>query len=81
MDQVIMKEESTEQIETEENLYVLPRPKLSLIGILISTFFLRVAFGSTTVLMPIFIFRISRPFTATPLSSSTAKQDMKGGSQ
>jgi MFS family permease len=57
MDQVNMKEESTEQIEAEENLYVLPHPKLSLIGILISTFFLRVAFGSTTVLMPIFIWK------------------------
>ncbi|MHA1223982.1 MAG: hypothetical protein ACTSP3_12180, partial [Candidatus Heimdallarchaeaceae archaeon] len=41
---------------TEEDLYILPHPKRSLIGILISTFFLRVAFGSTTVLMPIFIF-------------------------
>ncbi len=40
-----------------EDLYSIPHPKRSLIGIFISTFFLRVAFGSTTVLMPIYIFQ------------------------
>ncbi|MCG3222941.1 MAG: MFS transporter [Candidatus Heimdallarchaeota archaeon] len=39
-----------------DDLYTQKRPTLSFIGILISTFFLRVAFGSTTVLMPIYIF-------------------------
>ena len=43
--------------ETDDNdLYTQKRPTLSFVGILISTFFLRVAFGSTTVLMPIYIF-------------------------
>ena len=41
----------------EEQLFSLPHPTRSFIGILISTFFLRVAFGSTTVLMPIFIWK------------------------
>jgi len=45
---------NTEEIN-EESLYKLEHPTRSLIGIFISTFFLRVAFGSTTVLMPIFI--------------------------
>ncbi len=40
----------------EDDLYTQKRPTISFIGILISTFFLRVAFGSTTVLMPIYIF-------------------------
>ena len=40
-----------------DDLYKIPHPKRSLIGILISTFFLRVAFGSTTVLMPVYIFQ------------------------
>ena len=40
----------------DDDLYTQKRPTLSFIGILISTFFLRVAFGSTTVLMPIYIF-------------------------
>ncbi len=39
-----------------DDLYTQKKPTLSFIGILISTFFLRVAFGSTTVLMPIYIF-------------------------
>ncbi|MHA1199208.1 MAG: MFS transporter [Candidatus Heimdallarchaeaceae archaeon] len=43
--------------DEEEDLYTIPHPKRSLIGIFISTFFLRVAFGSTTVLMPIYIFQ------------------------
>ncbi len=43
--------------EIEDDLYSIPHPTRSLIGIFISTFFLRVAFGSTTVLMPIYIFQ------------------------
>ena len=43
------------EVVNEESLYKLKHPNRSLIGIFISTFFLRVAFGSTTVLMPIFI--------------------------
>ena len=42
--------------EINEDLFSIPHPIRSLWGILISTFFLRVAFGSTTVLMPIFIY-------------------------
>ncbi|MHA1953314.1 MAG: MFS transporter [Candidatus Heimdallarchaeaceae archaeon] len=42
--------------EISEDLFSIPHPIRSLWGILISTFFLRVAFGSTTVLMPIFIY-------------------------
>ncbi|MBY9000709.1 MAG: MFS transporter [Candidatus Heimdallarchaeota archaeon] len=51
-------ENLNEEIEEAENddLYKQDHPTLSFIGILISTFFLRVAFGSTTVLMPIYIF-------------------------
>jgi len=52
-----MTKETSEHSVDDESLYILPHPKLSLIGILISTFFLRVAFGSTTVLMPIFIWK------------------------
>ncbi len=43
--------------EEDDKLFSLPHPNRSFIGILISTFFLRIAFGSTTVLMPIFIFK------------------------
>ena len=48
---------NNDAVEISDNdLYTQKRPTLSFIGILISTFFLRVAFGSTTVLMPIYIF-------------------------
>jgi len=57
MEYIDMKESALEPANEEENLYEIPRPKLSLVGILISTFFLRVAFGSTTVLMPIYIWK------------------------
>lgn len=36
--------------------FKIPHPNRSIYGIIISTFFLRIAFGSTTVLMPIFIY-------------------------
>jgi MFS family permease len=53
-----MSELTVNPIDAEDkDLYTLPHPKRSLIGIFISTFFLRVAFGSTTVLMPIYIFQ------------------------
>ena len=55
MSEDTLKTNSDSFTESKEGLYKLPHPNLSLIGILISTFFLRVAFGSTTVLMPIFI--------------------------
>ena len=47
---------SDTQENKNEDLFSIPHPIRSLWGILISTFFLRVAFGSTTVLMPIFIY-------------------------
>lgn len=50
------KSDDTLEETNEDDLYTQERPTLSFIGILISTFFLRVAFGSTTVLMPIYIF-------------------------
>ena len=53
-----MSELSANPIDSkEEDLYTIPHPRRSLLGIFISTFFLRVAFGSTTVLMPIYIFQ------------------------
>ncbi len=53
-----MSESAVETSKQEDDdLYTIPHPNRSLIGILISTFFLRVAFGSTTVLMPVFIFQ------------------------
>ena len=52
------KKESEVMLSKEkEQLFSLPHPRRSFIGILVSTFFLRVAFGSTTVLMPIFIWK------------------------
>jgi len=54
----MMSELTANSIDVEdEDLYTIPHPRRSLIGIFISTFFLRVAFGSTTVLMPIYIFQ------------------------
>ncbi|MHA1345156.1 MAG: MFS transporter [Candidatus Heimdallarchaeaceae archaeon] len=50
------KSDSTSESTNNDDLYTQKRPTLSFIGILTSTFFLRVAFGSTTVLMPIYIF-------------------------
>ncbi|MHA1302745.1 MAG: MFS transporter [Candidatus Heimdallarchaeaceae archaeon] len=43
--------------EKKKQLYSLEHPTRSFWGIVISTFFLRVAFGSTTVLMPLFIYK------------------------
>ncbi len=40
----------------DEKLYELKNPRRAIFGILIATFFLRIAFGSTTVLMPVYIF-------------------------
>jgi len=50
------KLDGTLDVKNDDDLFTQERPTLSFIGIIISTFFLRVAFGSTTVLMPIYIF-------------------------
>ncbi len=61
-----MKNETTPEKEKRQKdqdgtntreLFKLKHPTRSFWGIVVSTFFLRVAFGSTTVLMPLFIYR------------------------
>lgn len=39
-----------------DELFEIPHPRKSIYGIAIATFFLRVAFGSTTVLMPLYLY-------------------------
>ncbi|MHA1778375.1 MAG: MFS transporter, partial [Candidatus Heimdallarchaeaceae archaeon] len=41
---------------SSEELFQIPHPRKSIYGIALATFFLRVAFGSTTVLMPLYIY-------------------------
>ncbi|UJG42088.1 MAG: MFS transporter [Candidatus Heimdallarchaeum aukensis] len=51
-----MIDKSTDSKEGEK-LFMLKHQKRSFLGIIVSTFFLRVAFGSTTVLMPLYIYK------------------------